>query len=129
MAGGGGALYSIVAFILNRDSQWREGVEHCISVEFLLQYGDEGVVRSLQVSHSQLTQSQEHRYESPSEFKKNYFENLLNSWIFTHSNMIAGGESVLCLSRYDVFANLKGTRWRFVSAIREWVVWADYALT
>ena len=63
MAGGGGALYSIVAFILNRDSQWREGVEHCISVEFLLQYGDEGVVRSLQVSHSQLTQSPEQRYE------------------------------------------------------------------
>lgn len=44
-----------------RDSQWREGLEHCVSVEFLLQYGDEEVVRSLQISYSQLTQSQDQR--------------------------------------------------------------------
>lgn len=44
-----------------RESQWREGVEHCTSVEFLLQYGDQDLVRSLQVYHSQLTQSPEQR--------------------------------------------------------------------
>jgi hypothetical protein len=47
-----------------RDSQWREGLEHCVSVEFLLQYGDEGVVRSLHISYSQLTQSPDQRYEN-----------------------------------------------------------------
>jgi hypothetical protein len=46
----------------SRDSEWIEGLEHCVSVEFLLQYGDEGVVKNLHISYSQLTQSPDQRY-------------------------------------------------------------------
>ncbi len=42
-------------------THWNGAIEHCVSIEFLLQYGDEGVkekLQAVQYKHSQLTAQQ-----------------------------------------------------------------------
>jgi len=39
-----------------RGNKWVERLEHCVSLDFLLQYGSEDIKSSLQYSHSQLVQ-------------------------------------------------------------------------
>ena len=43
-------------YLLLRGNVWSESVEHCISIDFLLQYGGEDVKNALTFTHSHLTQ-------------------------------------------------------------------------
>ena len=43
-------------YLLLRGNVWSESLEHCISIDFLLQYGGEDVKNALTFTHSHLTQ-------------------------------------------------------------------------